>query len=46
MVDKNVYLEKEYQLKQLIDAVTMPVSGKTIDLLITSMKDMSLKQVR
>ena len=46
--DKHSYqqlhvLTSQYQLKQLIDAVTRPISGKTIDLIFTSKEDNVIK---
>ena len=46
--DKHSYLQlhvltSQYQLKQLIDAVTRPISGKTIDLIFTSKEDNVIK---
>ncbi|CAB3982810.1 Hypothetical predicted protein [Paramuricea clavata] len=46
--DKHSYqqlhvLTSQYQLKQLIDAVTRPILGKTIDLIFTSKEDNVIK---
>ncbi|CAB3997442.1 Hypothetical predicted protein [Paramuricea clavata] len=46
--DKHSYqqlhvLTSQYQLKQLIDAVTRPISGKTTDLIFTSKEDNIIK---